>query len=109
MDSGRAVADGCLEIDPFQQLHGHEEAAGVLAEVVHHHDVRMAEPRGRLRLAVEALPTLLVSRGDDFQRHVAVEDRSVGAEDFTHGALTDALDDPVLADLVHARIGKRGR
>jgi hypothetical protein len=74
------VRDGGLEIGAFQQFHGHEEAAGVFAEIVDHHDVRVRQARRRLRLAMEALQAVVVPGGDDFQRHMAVEDGVVRAE-----------------------------
>ena len=36
---------------PFDQLHHQEEAVAVLSEVVHGHDVRVAQPRGGPRFA----------------------------------------------------------
>lgn len=73
------VRDGAFEIVPFEQFHGHEKAAGVFAEIVHDDDVGVGEASGRLCLATEALPLLVIAGADDLQRDGAVEDRVVGA------------------------------
>jgi hypothetical protein len=105
VELGQAVrGDDAFEVVAVEQLHGHEEAPVVLAEIVHDDDVRMGEPRGGLRLAQKALALVLIARGDDFEGDVAVEHRIVRAEDFSHRAMADALDEAVFADcLIHDR------
>ena len=99
---GRVAADEVLEVVALQELHRHVDLALVFAEVEDGDDVGVVEPRGRLGLAVEALPQLFV--GADRRRHrldgdVAAEDGVVGLEDLAHGALADLADDLVLTQL----------
>jgi hypothetical protein len=95
----RVRRDESLQVVAVEQLHGHEEAAGVLAEVVDGDDVRMREPGRGLGLAAEALASLLVGRADDFQRDEAIEHLVVRAENLSHRAAADAVEKPVFADL----------
>ena len=100
----RQLSLGCddvLEIVALQELHRHEELAVVLAELVHGHDVRVVELSRRLRLAHESRPKhvfLIQGRGDELDRHVAVQHRVVTSVDGAHRAAAQPVDDRVLPD-----------
>ena len=113
----RQLSLGCddvLEIVALQELHRHEELAVVLAELVHGHDVRVVELSRRLRLAHESRPKhvfLIQGRGDELDRHVAVQHRVVTSVDGAHRAAAQPVDDRVLPDfggLVRASGGGLG-
>jgi len=93
--------DRTFEVSAVEQLHGHEEAAGVFTEIMDDDDVGMRQSRGRLRLSTKSLPPFFISSGDDFQRDVAIENRIVRAKDFAHRTLADAVEDLVLANAFH--------
>jgi hypothetical protein len=111
---GGARADQVAQVPALEQLHRHVGEPVLLAEVVDGDDVRVVEPRRRLRLVPEALPEVGVGgeRGRDrLDRHVPVEQRVVGPVHLAHRTLADLLDDTVLADTVeihHRRTTPRG-
>ena len=55
-----AGADDLLEVDALEELHGHVEAALLLAEVVDGDDVQVVEAGRGLGFAAEALDELVV-------------------------------------------------
>jgi hypothetical protein len=57
----RAGADGVLEREPVQELHGVESLAFVLTDLVDSADIRMVQGRGGLGLALETGQRLRVS------------------------------------------------
>lgn len=67
--------------------------------VLNDDDVRMGEPRRRLRFAAEAEALFLVACFDDFQRDVAVEHGVVNAKHFAHRAAPDLIDETIFTDL----------
>ena len=81
------------------QLHDHEHAAGVLADVVDRHDVRVRrEPRGGAGFALEALAGALVLgevRGKHLDRDGAAEQLVMGLPDGRHPAVGEMADDAV--------------
>ena len=103
---GRALAgQHVAQIVALQQLHGHEDPALVLAEVVHGDDVGMREQRGRLCLALEPLLRFVVAPGDGrhgLDGHEPIEDGVFGLVDRTHGPLADLGEDFVFPDSVQA-------
>ena len=46
LPSGRPVGEQPAEVDPVDELHRHEQAAGFLAGVVHRHEIRMLDRGG---------------------------------------------------------------
>ncbi len=79
--------------------HGDVRAALVLTDLVHGDDVRVVEPRGRLRLAFEAGERIGVRRhlvGEKLERRFPVELAVLGEIDLTHSALAELAQDPVL-------------
>src|SRR5713101_6349189 len=72
--------------------------AALVAEVVDGEDVRVAEPRDRQSLLLEALAVFLLlgeELGQYLDRHVAVERGVVRLVDGGHAAAPNALDDAV--------------
>jgi hypothetical protein len=103
-----AALDRALQVHAFQQLHGDERRAVVLAQLVDGDDVRVLQARDGARLAQEALLVLRPRRlhAHDLERDVAVEGLVASAEDDPHRALADALEDAEAADRgrdVHGR------
>ena len=93
--------DDLLEVRPLQQLHGDVQMSLLFAEVVDGDDVRVVEAGGRLRLAQEAPPKVVVGadpRAHGLDGDVAAQDRVVGAVDVAHRSLADLGDDLVLAE-----------
>ena len=72
----------------FDQLHHQEEAVAVLAEVVHRHDVRVAQPRGGSRLALESGSSarVVTGRQQQLDRDHTFQLFIGGAEDLAHAA-----------------------
>jgi hypothetical protein len=80
------------------ELHDEEEAAVLLADVVHGHDVGMVEGGRRPRLAQETLARLgHVGRRQQLDRHLAVEGDVAGPPDLAHAALAEHLHEAVAA------------
>ena len=109
-----ALGDEVLEVSTLEKLHGHEDLALLLAEVVDRDDVRVVEAGGRLGLAQEALADLVFGAQacrDGLDGHITVEQGIVAFEDLAHGPLTDLAQYPVLADLLdlHTPSGHVGR
>ena len=95
------------------QLHHHEGAAVVLADIVDRHHVRMRrEARGRSRLALEAQPRAVVLGqvgGEHLDRDGAVQDLVVRLPDAGHPAVRDVADDAVALGQGNASRAGRGR
>ncbi len=98
-----ALADEELELLAVEELHDDEEATLVLAQVVDDDDVRVVEAGAGLGFPVESglqlVGDLRFAR-DHLERDEPIEDRVVGLVDGAHPAAADALDDPVLPDLL---------
>jgi hypothetical protein len=90
-----AVGDGAAG----HELHDHEDAAVVLADVVDRHDVGVrGEAGGGARLALEALarPVVLGQvRGEHLDRDGAAEELVLGFPDAGHPAVRNMADDAV--------------
>jgi hypothetical protein len=101
----RGVPDGGPGLDavadraPAHQLHDHEHAAVVLADVIDRHDVLVrGEARRGPRLALEALARPLVLgqvRGQQLDRHRAAEQLVVGLPDRGHAAVGEVAHDAI--------------
>ena len=95
-----------IEIAALDELHGEVVLPFMLADFVDGHDVRMIQPRRRLRLALKAgdllrrgeLPGPDALQGDD-----AIEADLPGLVDDAHAAAADLLQQFVIAK----RLGKR--
>jgi len=101
-----ALGDHLLELLALEELHHDEQVPVHFGEVVDGDDVGVAQPRTGLGLPEEARAQLVgdldVAR-DDLERDHAVEDRVVRLENRAHAPAPDALEDPVLADLLRHR------
>jgi hypothetical protein len=109
VEGHRPPGERVLQVDPVEQLHGHEELLALEPELVHGDDVRVHERRRRLRLPPEPLPDGLVRvepGGDPLDRHLAVQDRVASAEHLAHGALAELADDLVLADALGQQLAR---
>ena len=99
-----AAADQRAEVGPVDEAHVDEQPAVDLAVVVDGDDVRLAQPRDGVGLALEAALVLGVigqRGGQQFQCDLAVAPRVIGAVDLAHATRTDDALDPVLAELLH--------
>ena len=82
----------------FQELHGQEGSATVLADLVNGDDVGMLESGSRLGLTEETLlgtRTASHRRQHGFQGHQSFQVRVFRSEDHTHAASTQHLQHPV--------------
>ena len=85
----------------LQQLHRHEMAAGVLADVVDRADVRMIQGRGGAGLALEPFDRARIPRqlfGEEFQRDGTSQPRVFGLVDHAHAALAQLFQDAIVRD-----------
>ncbi len=84
---------------PFEELHGDEELALVLADLVDLANVRVVDARRGSCLAPEAAPRRLVLRHGDhrLQRHRAMEPLVARGVDDAHAALSELAGDGVVA------------
>ncbi len=109
----RPLVEEVLERLPLDELHGEPGDAVLGARVVDAHDVRVVDPRERLRLALEALEELAVARErrlEDLERDRARgEVVVVRAVDDPHGAARDLGLDGVAAEARRERLVSRGR
>ena len=100
-DRERAAGeDQLLEAAPLDHLHGDVVGALSLAAVVDGDDVRVGEPRGRLRLAPEALDeeiVLCVALVQDLDRDPAPEVLVLRQIDVCHPSGAELSEDPVAA------------
>ena len=99
-----AAPDQRAEVGPVDEAHVDEQPAVDLAVVVDGDDVRLAQPRDSVGLALEtALVLGVVGQGgrQQFQCDFAVAPRVVGAVDLAHATRTDDPLDSVLAELLH--------
>ena len=88
----RPVGQQLPKVAALDVAHGEVQRVLELPGRVHRHHVRMFERRHRARLLQEPLPERLVQRqlrGDQLQRHVAVEGRVEHAVDDAHTAAAD--------------------
>jgi len=84
------------EIHPVDKLHEQVEESACLPEIVHGHDVRMAESGEGACLPLEALGEVLIRAGrrcEDLQCHEAIELRLPRLVDGTHPSLADEAED----------------
>ena len=75
------------EVGALQELHGDEEGAVRLAQLVDGHDVGVGQARGRPRLALKARAGVDLGQergGHRLERHQPVEDRIAGTVDRPH-------------------------
>ncbi len=97
----RAPGDAMLQGHAFEELHGDEALAVVLADFVDGADVGMVQRGGRARFAAETLQGLRVLGyivGQEFQSDEAAEARVLGLVDDAHPAAAELLDDAVVRD-----------
>ena len=83
----RLIGNPALERLPFEQFHGDEGPAGVLANVVDRADVRMIQRRGRPGLAQKAVQRHAVLGEffrEEFEGDGAAQARVFGLEDNPH-------------------------
>jgi hypothetical protein len=109
VEGHRPRAEGVLQVDPVEQLHGYEELFVFEAELVHRDDVRVHERRRCLCFASEALADCFVrveAGGDPLDRDFAVQDRVAGAEHFAHGVLAELAEDLVLSDALRQQLAR---
>jgi hypothetical protein len=98
----RAAREPLREVLPLDELHRQEAHTVRFVKTVDRRDARVVQRRQQLRLALEAgqpLRALREHRGQDLDRHLAVER---GVERFPHhphATLADLLDDAVVQKL----------
>jgi hypothetical protein len=95
------------EAAAVHQLHGKEVLAGVFADLVDRHDVRVIQPGGRLRLQLEAADGARRGQAlaqDHLQGHGAVQRHLAGPEDDAHTAAGDLFQQLVAGE----QVGRRG-
>jgi hypothetical protein len=100
------AADDVAQRAAFDVLHHDEVGAGLLAGVVHRHDVGMVQSGGRPGFTPEALDERAVGRelGEEhLERDAAIEQLVVGDVDLGHSASRQVLD-----DLVASAVDLRG-
>src|ERR1700735_696929 len=96
-----ASFDAVLESFAFEQLHGDERLAVVLANLVNGANVRMIQAGSSARLAVEAFEGLFIFShgfGQEFKRHHPAQLCIFGLEDHTHPAAAKLFDDSIVRD-----------
>ena len=93
------LADDNLETPPGHKFHHEVRLAALVAEIIHRHDVRMVQPRHRLRFACEPFEKFGVPGQfprEDFQGHQPIERNLACPIDRAHSAGADQfLDDQV--------------
>ena len=97
----RTRADGVLERQAIEKLHGDERLAFMLVNVVNGADVGMIQRRSGLRLALEAGQSLRIFGdivGQEFQRDKAAELEVLRLVNHAHAAAAQLLDDAVMRD-----------
>ena len=97
-DGQRSALQAIGERLALQQLHGDEQLAAVLADLVDLAHVRVVDARRGARLAPEALAGRLVGLGDRLDRDLAPEALVLGREDDAHAALPEPVEDAVAAE-----------
>ena len=107
--SGAGIAPSVQPIterSAFEELHGEEGLAGVLADLEQLTDVRVIDGRGRARFPEESLAHRRVRRWQDgLDRNGALELIVHALENDTHATASDLTDDPITADAVGNRGG----
>ena len=98
----------------LEQLHHDEGPAGVVADVVDRADVRVVEPGGDARLALEPLerPGLGEQvRREHLDRHRALQTQVLGPVDGAHPARAQLLENAVVGERLpdHSRRSAAGR
>jgi hypothetical protein len=93
----------------LQQLHGDEELAVVLADLVDLADVRVIDGGGGAGLAPEALARRLVGLRDGLDRDLAAQAEVLGREHDPHPALPEPAEDAVAAESARGERRIRGR
>ncbi len=98
----RLVGEPALDRPAGDELHRQEHLVLEHADVVHGDDVRVLQPRDRLRLAQQARARRVLRaalpRFDQLEGDLAIQLRIVRAVDDPHRAGSDALDDHVTPD-----------
>ena len=92
----------------LEQLHGDEQLAAVLPDLVHLADVRVVDAGRGPGLAAEPLAGRLVGLGDRLDRDPPPQALVLGREDDAHAALAEPVEDAV-APQPPRRLGCRGR
>ena len=108
----RQLVDDLVEPPALDELHGIVGGLAVLAYLEDRHDVRVVQPRRRLRLPAEPLQRLGIMRdlvGQYLQRHPAAQADLLGLVDDPHAAPADLAHDPILAELAQGRGDDSGR
>ena len=109
-DRQRPAAQPVRERLPLEQLHGDEQLAAVLADLVHLADVRVVDPGRGPGLPAEAPAGRVVRLGDRLHRDSTAEAVVLGREDDAHPALPEPVEDAVAAEVPGiARGAGRGR
>ena len=99
LEGQRAIGDLFPEALAFYILHRDERLSVLLVDLEDRTDIRMIESGGRLRLADEAFPGLLVTGelpGKKLERYGAAQLRILRPVDDAHPAPAELLDDPVM-------------
>jgi hypothetical protein len=94
-------ANALLQRHAIEELHDHEDAAILLADVVKGADVGMVERRGGTSLAAKAFQRLRVAGnivGKELKGDEAAQAGVFGLVYYTHATAADFLDDAVVRD-----------
>jgi hypothetical protein len=112
LESGEGPAlERVRQVLALEELHGHEETARVLPEVMQGDHVGVVQPRGRLRLAQEALAHFRVPEDrprHGLDRHETIEHGVPALVHLSHRPLTDLGNDFVFPYSVGGIWGSRG-
>jgi hypothetical protein len=101
--------DDLVEPLALDELHGVKGDLGLLPDLEDRHDVRVVQPRSRLRLATETFQGFDIARhvpGQDLQSNSAAQRDLLGLVYYPHAAMTDFAHDPIIAQLVQSRDGR---
>ena len=106
----RAALEALRQGLAFEQLHGDEELARVLADLVDLAHVRVVHAGGGAGFAPEALAGRVVGLRDRLHGDLAAQALVLGGEHDAHAALPEPVQDPVAAEPRRvAGPGRRGR
>ncbi len=89
----------CFSVTPSRNSMAMNGCPSCCANLKNRADVRMAERRGRLRLALKSRQRLRISghiRRQEFQRHKAVQGSVLSLINHPHTAAAEFLNDPVM-------------
>ena len=97
----RAAGDAMFQRDPFEEFHGDEGLAILLADIVDGADVGVVECGGSLGFALKAGEGLGIAGnlfGEKFEGDEAAEAGVFGFVDNTHATASKLFDDAVVGD-----------